>query len=115
MKRSLCSLLSYVFFIVRLFSRSTIQGHGKKLKDAVESTRFSCKGSKIWRVIKDITEYGIKKGDWLYLDTLHGDHIEVFKKCGKIMRTVLNMDGTKNVAKLQSAMNEARKITGCIL
>jgi filamentous hemagglutinin len=104
MKRSLYSLLSYVFFIACLFSRSTIQGHGKKLKDAVESTRFSYKRvSKIFRAVKDIVEYGIKKGDWLYLDKMHGDHIEVFKKCGKVVRTVLNMDGTVNAAKLAAA------------
>lgn len=84
-----------------VFKRAAI---GKKLKDAVEGTRFSYKRvSKIFKVIKDIAEYGIKKGDWLYLDKTHGDHIEVFKRCGKIMRTILNMDGTQNMKKLAQA------------
>ncbi len=77
---------------------------GKILKDAVEGTRFAYKGvSKIFRAAKDIVELGIQKGDWLYLDKMHGDHIEVFKKCGKAVRTILNMDGTINTTKLAAA------------
>ena len=69
-----------------------------------KGTRFSYKHtSKIFRVIKDVAEFGIKKGDWLYLDKMHGDHIEVFKKCGESIRTVLNMDDTQNLDKLRQA------------
>lgn len=78
---------------------------GKQLKECSKSTSFSYKGiSKIYKVIKDIAKFGIKKGDWFYLDKMHGDHIEVFKKCGKVVRTVLNMDGTENKKKLVQAI-----------
>ena len=77
---------------------------GKILKDSSECTRFSYKGvSKIFRVIKDIEEYGIKRGDWFYLDKMHGDHIEVFCHRGKPLRTILNMDGTQNLTKIEQA------------
>jgi filamentous hemagglutinin len=75
----------------------------KKLKEAVEGTRFAYDGSKIFRAIKDLREYGVKKGDWLYLDKMHGDHIEVFIKSGKALRTILNIDGTQNMKKLAQA------------
>jgi hypothetical protein len=35
--------------------------------------------------------------------------IEVFKKCGTAIRTVLNMDGTTNTAKLASAVGRRLK------
>lgn len=92
-----------------VFKRAPI---GEKLKSVCEPTRFHFKGAKIFKVIKDVKEYGIKAGDWLYLDTLHGDHIEVFRKCGTIMRTVLNMDGTQNLIKLANA--GVRSIEQCI-
>ncbi|MDR3550585.1 MAG: polymorphic toxin-type HINT domain-containing protein [Candidatus Babeliales bacterium] len=77
---------------------------GKTLKECSESTSCAYKdGAKIFKVIKDIAEYGIKKGDWFYLDKMHGDHIEVFKKFGSPMRTILNMDGTQNFNKLKQA------------
>lgn len=92
-----------------VFERAPI---GDKLKKVTQETSFERNGSKIYKVIEDVQEWGIKKGDWLYLDRMHKDHIEVFKRCGKIMRTVLNMDGTQNLSKLRAA--GARDIVECI-
>jgi len=39
----------------------------------------------------------------LYLDKLHQDHIEVFTPNGKSVRTILNMDGTQNLEKIEQA------------
>lgn len=76
---------------------------GRKLEKVVKRTDFNYKGSKIYQVIEDVEEWGIKKGDWLYLDRMHYDHIEVFNRSGKALRTVLNMDGTRNAAKVRNA------------
>lgn len=92
-----------------VFARAPI---GKKLKDAVESTSRNYRGIKIFRIIRDIKEWGIQKGDWLYLDKLHKDHIEVFCPTGEPLRTILNMDGTQNLAKINQA--GFRSIKGCI-
>lgn len=83
-----------------VFARAPI---GKKLKDAVKDAARRYKDSKMYRVIKDVEEFGIKKDDWLYLDKMHKDHIEVFCKKGRPLRTVLNMDGTQNLDKLRQA------------
>ena len=83
-----------------VFARAPI---GKKLKDAVKDAARRYKDSKMYRVIKDVEEFGIKKDDWLYLDKMHKDHIEVFCKKGRPLRTILNMDGTQNLAKIEQA------------
>ncbi|OWY34222.1 hypothetical protein CEJ45_12550 [Herbaspirillum aquaticum] len=51
----------------------------------------------------------IEKGDKLYLDGLHKDHLEVFDSTGKL-RTVLNLDGTVNGDKLAVAQEQGRKL-----
>lgn len=83
-----------------VFARAPI---GKRLKDSVEGTSRNYRGIKLYRAIKDVEEFGIKKDDWLYLDKLHKDHIEVFCHKRKPLRTILNMDGTQNLAKIKQA------------
>lgn len=85
---------------------------GKKLKEVVEATSRNYKGIKIFRAIRDVEEFGIKEGDWLYLDKMHKDHIEVFCHKGKPLRTVLNMDGTQNLVKIKQA--GVRDIVECL-
>jgi|GEM_PF-1692406 len=93
-----------------VFKKTTM---GKILKEASEGTSFFYQGAKIFKVIKDLPQYGIKKGDYFYLDMLHKDHIEVFKSCKKVMRTVLNMDGKHNLKKLADALEQGRRIIQC--
>lgn len=52
---------------------------GKTLQGKIVGTKNVCKDAKIWKVIQDIPEIRVKEGDWLYVDTLHKNHIEVFK------------------------------------
>ena len=51
----------------------------------------------------------IKKKDHYYLDGLHKDHPEVFNKNGNI-KNALNLDGTLNVSKSNTAIAENRSI-----
>lgn len=88
---------------------------GRRLRAASEPTKFAYKKhSKIFRAIRDVVEYGIKEGDWFYLDKFHGDHIEVFVSSGKRARSVLNLDGSLNTSKFHTALSEARNIKGWI-
>ena len=84
---------------------------GQTLKKSLEPTKHNAQGQKIWRATKNMVEYGIKEGDFLYLDNLHKNHIEVFKSYGEgLVRTVLNLDGTCNEAKLKIAEKAVRTI-----
>jgi len=83
---------------------------GPTLKAASKATNIICKGAKVFELVEDLPQFGLKKGDCFYLDTLHRDHIEVFKSCRKIIRTVLNMNGTQNLEKLAQALKRPRWI-----
>ena len=51
----------------------------------------------------------LNKGDHFYLDKLHGDHIEVFNRRGKV-RDVLDLGGNQMREKFERAKNEGRNI-----
>ncbi|QBP78425.1 hypothetical protein E2K99_24725 [Herbaspirillum huttiense] len=51
----------------------------------------------------------IKKGDQLYLDGRHKDHLEVFDKHGNF-KSVLNLDGTRNEVKTNAAKAQRRRL-----
>jgi hypothetical protein len=81
---------------------------GKMLEKLLEKTKHHAQGQKVWRAIKNIVEYGIKAGDYLYLDNLHKDHIEVFGSTGKmLLKTVLNLDGSINAEKVANAIGRS--------
>ena len=56
-----------------------------------------------------IGDVDLKKGDHFYLDKLHGDHVEVFNKRGKI-KEVLDFGGNRLENKLDEARKEVRNI-----
>src|SRR3990167_2757586 len=64
------------------------------------------KGQTIYRLSEKINE-SINKSYYYYLDSLHYDHLEVFDNNG-IVQFVLNLDGTRNIAKTKQALNQAR-------
>lgn len=68
-------------------------------RNTIKTKLIAKTDSQIYEVIKHLSKYGLKKGDLLYLDKFHGDHIEVFWKNRKF-KTVLNLDGSENIAKL---------------
>lgn len=93
---------------------------GAKLAEGIKSTRFFYDfpegPSLIYKATKDIPEWGLEKGDYLYGDsskTHKGDHIEVFHKDGakdangndisRRAKDVRNIDGSRNHEKRKQA------------
>lgn len=72
---------------------------GRAIKNRVQKTNKIQQGQSVYRVIKDIDEYALRKGEELYLDALHKNHLEVFTKNG-IARTVLDLSGKELVEKV---------------
>jgi filamentous hemagglutinin len=80
-------------------------GFGSDIKSSTQKTGQQYQGQSVYQSTDNIGDY-IKKGDQLYLDGQHKDHIEVFDKRGNF-RAVLNLDGSINEAKTKAA--EGRK------
>ncbi|MCL4923548.1 hypothetical protein, partial [Streptococcus suis] len=74
---------------------------GQEIGDSLQKTKKRYDGQSVYKVTESIGE--LKKGDQLYLDGLHKDHLEVFDKRGKL-KDVLNLDGTSNLDKLNKAI-----------
>ena len=70
---------------------------GQKLKESLRKTFRKYQGQTVYEVVDKGID-GLKKGDLIYLDSLHMDHLEVFDRRGKF-REVLNLDGLKNETK----------------
>ena len=79
---------------------------GRKLKQSLRKTSRKYQGQTVYEVV-DKSIDGLNKGDLVYLDGLHMDHLEVFNKQGKFEK-VLNLDGTIN--KMKSTRGIGRKI-----
>lgn len=75
---------------------------GKIIKDKIEKTKKRFQGQSVYKMTEDMPQYSLKKGDQLYLDAMHKDHLEVFRPNGKA-KTVLNLDGTENFTKAFAA------------
>ena len=75
---------------------------GEQLKSSVRKTKRQYDGQTIYEVV-DKSIPGLKKGDQLYLDGSHKDHIEVFDKRGKF-KQVINLDGSVNDVKTKNAL-----------
>ncbi|MBN1468663.1 MAG: hypothetical protein JW924_08065, partial [Fusobacteriaceae bacterium] len=82
---------------------------GNSLKTGVSKTKKQIDGQSIYEVTTKTENKYLKKGDKFYLDGLHKDHIEVFDKQRKV-KAVLNLDGTINISKTETALKEGRKI-----
>ncbi|EYU13200.1 hypothetical protein BA1DRAFT_04313 [Photorhabdus aegyptia] len=81
-------------------------GFGSQIKGNTQKTSKMYDGKSIYSAKSDIDKY-IKKGDQIYLDGDHKNHLEVFDKRGNF-RVVLNLDGSINDAKTKAA--EGRKL-----
>ena len=85
---------------------------GQRLKECSEPTKHLYRHhARIFRVVTNALEYGLKRGYFFYLDTLHYDHIEVFAEKGQRCVTVLNIDGSYNEGKFMDAIGEYRTIS----
>ena len=81
---------------------------GEQLKKSVRKTKRHYDGQAIYEVV-DKGIPGLKKGDQIYLDGMHKDHLEVFTRNGKISQ-VINLDGSINVRKTEEAIRQGRKL-----
>lgn len=80
-----------------------------KHKDKLERSIYINQGKRAYKVIKKIEECdGFDKGDFVVIDALHKDHLEVFGK-NLQWKQVANLDGTKNTKKTEQGKNEPRK------
>ncbi|WNJ95688.1 hypothetical protein RND59_00765 [Vibrio ruber] len=78
--------------------------------DVISITKKSPKVYDGQRVFDVTKRYGsaLKKGDQVYLDGQHKNHLEVFDKQGNF-KAVLNLDGTLNIAKTAQAKKTGRR------
>ncbi|WGS43226.1 hemagglutinin repeat-containing protein [Burkholderia sp. JSH-S8] len=72
-------------------------GFGSDLGDATQKTNYQFQGQSVYRVTSNVGDI-IKKGDLVYLDGLHKDHLEVFDSKGNF-KSVVNLDGSVNQSK----------------
>lgn len=80
-----------------------------KEKGKLERSIYVNQGKRAFKVLKDIEGCdGFKKGDYVVIDALHNDHLEVFGK-DKEWKQVANFDGTKNEKKTEQGLEEKRQ------
>jgi hypothetical protein len=78
-------------------------------KGKLERSIYVNQGKRAFKVLTDIEGCdGFKKGDFVVIDALHNDHLEVFGK-DKEWKHVANFDGTKNVEKTRQGAREQRR------
>jgi filamentous hemagglutinin len=83
-------------------------GFGSDLADATRKTSKRYDGQAVYQATSKLGPE-IKKGDQIYLDNAHNDHLEVFDKFNDV-KVVLNLDGSVNEAKTKKARAEKRKL-----
>ncbi len=81
---------------------------GGEIKNTTRKTSKQYQGQSIYQA-QGKTGDVIKKGDQLYLDAKHKDHLEVFDKSGNF-KAVLNLDGSVNLEKTDAGKGRKLKI-----
>lgn len=82
---------------------------GQKIRKSLERSKCTNQGKRAFNVIKNIENCdGFKKGDYIVVDAMHKDHLEVFGK-DKGWKQVANFDGTKNKKKTEQGRMEPRR------
>ncbi|WP_085633315.1 MULTISPECIES: hypothetical protein [unclassified Pseudomonas] len=85
----------------------SMPGFGSELADATRKTSKRVQGQPVYEVTSKNPP--LRKGDQIYLDNAHNDHLEVFDKFNDV-RLVLNFDGSVNQDKTDKAKAEKRKL-----
>ncbi|MGU9804910.1 UNVERIFIED_CONTAM: hypothetical protein HPS20_10505 [Pseudomonas sp. CM11] len=83
-------------------------GFGRELFEGTSKTSKRFQGQPVFKAVDRIGK-NIRKGDQVYLDNLHNDHLEVFDRFGDV-RFVLNLDGSINSDKTKKALVSGRKL-----
>jgi|GEM_PF-1714449 hypothetical protein len=82
---------------------------GQKIKKLLQRTDYIKQGKRAFRVIEKIEGcYGFNKGDYIIIDGLHKDHLEVYGS-NKKWKQVANFDGTRNEKKTEQGKEEPRQ------
>ena len=82
---------------------------GQKIKNFLKRTDHIKQGKRAFKVIEKIEGcYGFNKGDYIVVDGLHKDHLEVYGSNRK-WKQVANFDGTKNENKTEQGKEEPRQ------
>jgi hypothetical protein len=82
---------------------------GQQIKNDLIRSGYVNQGKRAFEVLKNIDECtSFKKGDYVVIDALHKDHLEVFDKSTK-WKQVANLDGTLNVEKTNRGKKESRR------
>lgn len=80
---------------------------GRSIAGSISKTSQRVDGQSVYKVTD---KSGVlNKGDKIYLDGKHKDHFEVYDKNGKA-KAVLNMDGSLNAKKTETALKEGRRL-----
>jgi hypothetical protein len=75
----------------------------------LERSTYTNQGKRAFKVIENIENCkGFKKGDYIVVDALHKDHLEVFGKDRK-WKSVANFYGAKNIEKTNQGKREPRQ------
>jgi filamentous hemagglutinin len=83
-------------------------GFGNQIQSDTRKTSQQYQGQSIYQATGDIGSV-IKRGDQIYLDGQHKNHLEVFDKKGGL-KYVLNLDGSINDAKTKAAAGRRLKL-----
>jgi filamentous hemagglutinin len=71
---------------------------GRDIKDRLSKAGIDVNGVEVYKVIKKIPEYNLKKGQYIYVDRKHCDHLELFDSQGDPLG-VLNFNCSFNESK----------------
>ena len=82
-------------------------GFGSDIADSITKTSKNFQGQTVYRVTEKIDGV-FKRGDQLYLDAQHMNHLEVFNKNNQFVK-VLNLDGTLNRIKTDAGEGRTLK------
>lgn len=81
---------------------------GQKIKKSLERSTYTNQGKRVFEVSKKIEDCeGFNKGDYIVVDAMHKDHLEVFG-ANKQWKSVANFNGTKNIEKTKQGQKEPR-------
>lgn len=82
---------------------------GQKIKKSLERSGYINQGKRAFEVLENVEGCnGFQKGDYVVIDAMHKDHLEVFGKDRK-WKNVANFDGTFNTEKTKQGSNDARQ------
>ena len=82
---------------------------GQKIKKLLDRSQYTNQGKRAFKVIENIENCdGFKKGDYIVIDAMHKDHLEVFDRYGD-WKSVANFNGTRNEKKTEQGKQEPRQ------